>query len=67
MLDDNICLVSNRRCLQHVDGGYVTYLPEELEFVYRMSPESLRKAHLVKKHFGGVIKSHEITNKDSGK
>lgn len=67
LLDDDIILVSNRRCLQHVEEDYVTYLPEELEFVYRMSPESLKKAHLVKKHFGGVIESLERIKEDSPK
>lgn len=67
LLDDDICLVSNRRCLHHVEEDYVTYLPEELEFVYRMSQESLKKAHLVKKHFGGIIKSHEIIRGNSPK
>ncbi len=66
LLEDEVCLVSNRRCLQYVDGGYVTYLPDELEFVYRMSPESLKKVHLLKKHFGGVIKSHEVSGRTAG-
>jgi hypothetical protein len=67
LLEDDICLVSNRRCLQHVEGDCVTYLPEELEFVYCMSPEALKNVHLIKKHFGGIINSHEITSKDSTK
>ncbi|MFH1893745.1 MAG: hypothetical protein ABIK83_13820 [Candidatus Zixiibacteriota bacterium] len=65
LLNDDICLLSNRRCLQHVEGDYVTYLPDELEFVYRMSPESLKRVHLVKKHLGGIIRSLEITKEDS--
>ena len=55
LLGDDFYLVSNPQCLQYIDDSYVTYLPEELEIVYRLSRDSLKKVHEIKKRFGGKI------------
>jgi hypothetical protein len=55
LLGEHIMLVSNRECLQHVDGECVAYLPEELEAIYRLSPESIKHVHALKKLVDGEI------------
>lgn len=55
LLGENILLVSNRKCLQHVDGECVTYLPEELEAIYGLSSDSIKHVHGLKKLVTGEI------------
>jgi hypothetical protein len=55
LLGENIMLVSNRDCLQHVDGECVTYLPEELETIYGLSSDSIKNVHRLKKLVDGEI------------
>jgi len=52
LLRDDFYIVSNRACLQHVDGDAVTYLPEELELICNLPKDSLKRIHDIKKSFG---------------
>ena len=55
LLGEDILLVSNTQCFQYVDGQHIAYLPEELEVIYHLSPDSSKKLHKIKKSFGGEI------------
>jgi len=55
LLGEDILLVSNPRCMQLVEGEYVTYLPEELEVISQLSPGFIKKIHRLKKLCDGEI------------
>lgn len=55
LLGEDICLVSNESCKKLVGGKYVTYLPEELEAIYRLSPDFIKRVHHIKKLCDGEI------------
>jgi hypothetical protein len=62
LLGENILLVSNRECLQHVNGECVTYLPEELEAIYGLSSDSIKHVHWLKKIADGEVFNGKIPN-----
>ncbi len=55
LLGEDICLVSNDKCKTLFGGEYVTYLPEELEAIYRLSPDFIKRVHHIKKLCDGEI------------
>lgn len=59
LLEDSFYLVSNKQCLQHLPGGVVSYLPEELEFISNLSPDTLRQIHQIKKKLGAQVVGRE--------
>lgn len=60
LLGEDFYLVSNRHCLPRLDGRLVTYLPEELEAIYQLSPDFIKRIHKIKKCFGGEILTEGI-------
>lgn len=55
LLGEDILLVSNPRCMQLVEGEYVTYLPDELEVISQLSPDFIKRIHRLKKLCDGEI------------
>ena len=55
LLGEDICLVSNEKCKTLFGGEYVTYLPEELEAIYQLSPDFIKRVHNIKKLCDGEI------------
>ena len=55
LLGDCFQLVSNPQCASAYDDQYVTYLPEELEALYKLSPELIRRVHQIKRMTSGSI------------
>lgn len=55
LLGEDILLVSNPKCMQLVEGEYVTYLPDELEVISQLSPDFIKRIHRLKKLCDGEI------------
>ena len=55
LFGEDIFLVSNEKCLSHLNGGVVAYLPEELKALYGKSPDLIKQAHYIKKIIDGEI------------
>lgn len=54
VLGEDVWLVSNESVREHLKSeGLVCYLAEEIELMKNLSPEAVKKIHLVKKQFGG--------------
>lgn len=55
LLGEDIYLVSNERCLAHLDDDKVAYLPDELLAIYGQSLDFIRFIHEVKRMVNGVV------------
>ena len=55
LLGEDIYLISNEDCQTLVNGELVTYLPEELEAIYQLSPDCVKRVHRLKKLCDGQI------------
>ena len=55
LLNDRVFIISNPKCLKHLDQDIAAYLPEELEALMGKSPGLIRHAHLIKKLITGEI------------
>lgn len=57
LLGEHIYLIPNQNMSPQSSGGLVTYLPEELIAISRLSPTGLKNIHRIKKIFDGEIVS----------
>jgi hypothetical protein len=60
LLGEDILLVSNDQCRTLYEGNYVTYLPEELQALYQLSPDHIERIHRIKKLTDGDILSKGV-------
>lgn len=58
VLGETVCLALTEQVKKEAEGkGLVAYLPTEVLAMEKISPEKLRKIHLVKKMFEGTVTS----------
>jgi len=55
LLGEVIFLVSSEEVSGQVEADYVCYLPDEVLALQGLTPEEIKKVHLIKKSFGGII------------